>query len=100
MNVTQCDLGPCFNNATCLIDDRGDYHCKCPPGFTNKNCSEKTTPTACSSQPCENGGTCSVGKNGDYECYCAAGFGGPKCESSEKEEEEMELQDLVIHNLA
>uniref|UniRef100_A0A9J2P1V2 Uncharacterized protein n=1 Tax=Ascaris lumbricoides TaxID=6252 RepID=A0A9J2P1V2_ASCLU len=86
-NVTNiCDFAnPCENNGTCHFDrSKNTHYCKCLPGYTNANCTEKIEFDPCSSNPCKNGATCSA-KAGrsktTFECFCAIGYGGELCES-------------------
>ncbi|VDK52925.1 unnamed protein product [Anisakis simplex] len=76
---------PCENNGTCLFDRITKTHyCKCAPGYTNANCTERIEFDPCSSNPCKNGATCSA-KAGQskttFECFCAIGYGGEFCEA-------------------
>ncbi|KHN80174.1 Nidogen-2 [Toxocara canis] len=86
-NVTNiCDImNPCENNGTCHFDrNKNTHYCKCAPGYTNANCTEKIEFDPCSSNPCKNGATCSAkaGKSKTtFECFCAIGYGGEFCES-------------------
>ncbi|TKR88764.1 hypothetical protein L596_012957 [Steinernema carpocapsae] len=81
-----CELGenPCANNGTCHFDEKKDtYYCRCAPGYTNDNCTERIDFDPCGPQPCKNGGTCNAKaeKTGTtYECFCALGYAGKDCE--------------------
>lgn len=39
LDINECLPSPCKLNATC-IDLVNDFHCMCPPGFTDKTCSK------------------------------------------------------------
>jgi hypothetical protein len=60
------------------VDGINDFHCKCPPGLTGKDCSVDIN--ECSSAPCLNGGKCKDKING-YICECKVGFEGQHCET-------------------
>ena len=36
-DVDECDPSPCLNGGHC-VDGVNDYTCKCPPGYTGKDC--------------------------------------------------------------
>uniref|UniRef100_A0A1I7YCC9 Kunitz/Bovine pancreatic trypsin inhibitor domain protein n=1 Tax=Steinernema glaseri TaxID=37863 RepID=A0A1I7YCC9_9BILA len=81
-----CEQGenPCANNGTCHFDEKKDtYYCRCAPGFTNDNCTDRIDYDPCAPLPCKNGGTCNArtDKSGtNYECFCAIGYAGKDCE--------------------
>ena len=54
-----------------------DYECRCPAGFSGKNC--EVNVDDCATKPCQNGGTCYDLVN-YYKCHCLEGFGGWDCE--------------------
>ena len=76
VDINECDLGFCRNNATCN-NTMGNYTCTCKPGYTDFNCS--TDIDECSSDPCQNNGVCEDKVNG-YECNCSLGYEGQSCE--------------------
>nr|XP_040033839.1 protein eyes shut homolog isoform X3 [Gasterosteus aculeatus aculeatus] len=71
----------CLNGATCIStsppSSPPEYTCKCPLGFTGRNC--VTDINECNSSPCQHNGTCHD-LPGHYECQCLAGFLGKNCE--------------------
>ncbi|XP_076143508.1 slit homolog 3 protein [Alosa pseudoharengus] len=75
-----CLASPCQNNATCVSDANGSYHCTCPFGFKGRNC--EIPLNACLSLPCSNGGTCHLapGQEGHFSCVCVPGYEGPQCD--------------------
>ncbi|KAM8858778.1 protein eyes shut homolog isoform 2-T3 [Spinachia spinachia] len=71
----------CLNGGTCISTSQPlsspEYSCKCPLGFTGRNC--VTDINECNSGPCQHNGTCRD-LPGHYECQCLAGFLGEDCE--------------------
>nr|XP_020459662.1 protein jagged-2-like isoform X2 [Monopterus albus] len=67
---------PCVNGGTCMNTEPDEYQCKCPEGYSGKNC--EIAEHACVSNPCTNGGTCHKVPAG-FECQCPPGWGGPTC---------------------
>ncbi|KAK5909015.1 hypothetical protein CgunFtcFv8_017023 [Champsocephalus gunnari] len=74
---------PCLNEASCVMEDSGDYSCVCPEGFHGRDCELKTGPCLQSRSPCRNGGLCEDddGFSLVLRCRCLAGFSGPRCET-------------------
>ncbi|KAK5882980.1 hypothetical protein CesoFtcFv8_021508 [Champsocephalus esox] len=74
---------PCLNEASCVMEDSGDYSCVCPEGFHGTDCELKTGPCLQSRSPCRNGGLCEDddGFSLVLRCRCLAGFSGPRCET-------------------
>lgn len=51
---------PCMNSGTC-ISQGSNYECKCPAGFTGRNCEMTMTMTMtmkCNSDPCQHFVSC------------------------------------------
>ena len=75
-HIDQCYSNPCYGAATCQLDAFGRYSCRCPRGWTGKNCSTDDDECAIgSSSPCHHGGTC-VNTPGSFVCQCAPGYTG------------------------
>uniref|UniRef100_A0A1I8PY45 Protein crumbs n=1 Tax=Stomoxys calcitrans TaxID=35570 RepID=A0A1I8PY45_STOCA len=76
---TQCASQPCRNGGMCSDLPNGDYECKCPAGWTGRNCVKDVDECAISPKICGNG----ICKNeeGSYKCYCTPGFTGIHCDS-------------------
>ncbi|KAJ8936905.1 hypothetical protein NQ318_010932 [Aromia moschata] len=87
-----CELRPCKNNASCVagpnkrdfacqcvlppgqicVDLVNDFECKCPPGFTGKDCATEVDPAP--REPCHNG-TCIVNNvTNKLSCVCHPGY--------------------------
>ncbi|KAM9803772.1 protein delta homolog 2 [Neosynchiropus ocellatus] len=82
-DLQACSQLPCLNGATCVIEDNGDYSCRCPPGFHGDHCQSKTGPCRKRRSACKNGGLCedANGFATNWTCRCLAGFTGPRCET-------------------
>jgi len=55
-----CKIMPCMNSGTC-ISQGSNYECKCPAGFTGRNCEMTMTMTMtmkCNSDPCQHFVSC------------------------------------------
>lgn len=61
-----CVLMPCLNSGTC-ISQGTNYECKCPVGFTGRNC-EMTG--KCNADPCQHAISCR-----DYVSFICFSFG-------------------------
>ncbi|KAI7812466.1 neurogenic locus notch homolog protein 1b [Triplophysa rosa] len=70
-----CLSSPCRNGGTCELTSIHSYKCKCPPGWSGKNCLQADP---CASNPCANGGQCSP-FDSDYICHCTPFFSGQTC---------------------
>ena len=55
IDIDECRLGYCKNNATCNNTD-GNYTCTCQPGYKGRNCS--TDIDECAEFPCAHNETC------------------------------------------
>lgn len=75
---------PCLNNSTFVQENKFQYRCDCPPGFTGKNC-EKVD--ICEPSFCGMNGVClSIGYEQEvsHMCWCNNGVEiGLDCESSD-----------------
>ncbi|KAI1693664.1 amiloride-sensitive sodium channel domain-containing protein [Ditylenchus destructor] len=71
----------CRNGGLCFYNGTGEYLCRCPAGYTGRDCAK---PTACAQNPCQHGGICSedYGKDSksNYTCDCLDIWAGEKCE--------------------
>ncbi|KAJ8406866.1 hypothetical protein AAFF_G00291420 [Aldrovandia affinis] len=76
-----CGPGPCLNNGSCLSLGT-DYHCRCPRGFTGKNCEEVSDYCKLLNISCLNEGLC-LNRIGGYNCLCAPGWTGEACQHVE-----------------
>ncbi|XP_073817054.1 cell polarity complex component crumbs isoform X3 [Musca autumnalis] len=76
---TQCASQPCRNGGVCSDLNNGGYECKCPAGWTGRNCLKDVDECSISPKICGNG----ICKNedGSYKCYCTPGFTGIHCDS-------------------
>lgn len=79
-----CRSDPCHNSGRCIEDNKGDYVCSCPPGFTGTYCeTEISAHPLCENDPCLNDGICKViPGTSEIECDCAKGYSGNRCEVS------------------
>lgn len=79
-NVTNlCQPNPCMNDGKCLLNETGQFECKCKPPFNGRLCEEND---ACKADPCKNG-RCQVKTDGSYFCKCLPGYSGYTCNVSE-----------------
>uniref|UniRef100_A0A3B3VI03 Neurogenic locus notch homolog protein 1 n=1 Tax=Poecilia latipinna TaxID=48699 RepID=A0A3B3VI03_9TELE len=69
-----CLSSPCRNGGTCEADGLLRYRCRCPPGWTGKDCA---TADPCASNPCANGHCSSV--DSTFICTCTPFFFGQTC---------------------
>uniref|UniRef100_A0A673LLV5 Neurogenic locus notch homolog protein 1 n=1 Tax=Sinocyclocheilus rhinocerous TaxID=307959 RepID=A0A673LLV5_9TELE len=76
-----CLSSPCRNGGTCELTSIHSYKCKCPPGWSGKNCHQADP---CASNPCANGGKCSP-FDSDYICHCTPFFSGQTCKQDVNE---------------
>uniref|UniRef100_A0A8C1LGW8 Neurogenic locus notch homolog protein 1 n=1 Tax=Cyprinus carpio TaxID=7962 RepID=A0A8C1LGW8_CYPCA len=76
-----CLSSPCRNGGTCELTSIHTYKCKCPPGWSGKNCHQADP---CASNPCANGGKCSP-FDSDYICHCTPFFSGQTCKQDVNE---------------
>ncbi|KAK0172673.1 hypothetical protein PV328_005963 [Microctonus aethiopoides] len=74
-----CINNPCKNFGTCSEDDKGDYTCICPPGYSGHLCESQLSVRPCMDNPCRNKGICRVITD-DYKCDCMPGWTGRNCE--------------------
>ncbi|XP_017289947.1 protein delta homolog 2 isoform X2 [Kryptolebias marmoratus] len=84
-DLSVCSQGqPCQNNATCVMEDSGDFTCLCPEGFHGPTCQKRTGPCYWRRSPCKNGGLCedTDGFAAELTCLCLAGFTGQRCETN------------------
>lgn len=75
--IVECPNNLCQNGAECDFYGKGQYKCRCLPGYTGKHC--EIDIDECSSNPCLNGGTCIDLVNG-YNCSCTSSLTGKHCE--------------------
>ncbi|RNA07805.1 von Willebrand factor type EGF and pentraxin domain-containing 1 isoform X1 [Brachionus plicatilis] len=78
-----CDLEPCQNGATCIIEmdhhtKEKNYFCKCADGYRGKDC-EIMIDMCQEGVRCQNGGSCLSNQN-NFTCMCPAGYTGKFCE--------------------
>eukprot|EP00117_Sycon_ciliatum_P037554 scpid32913/ scgid6063/ Fibropellin-1; Epidermal growth factor-related protein 1; Fibropellin-I; SpEGF I; UEGF-1 len=78
-DINECEPNPCLNGGQCQ-DLVNDFVCRCPPGYTGKNC-ETDIDDCAPNNPCLNGGSC-VDLTPGYTCVCAPGFTGDDCRDS------------------
>uniref|UniRef100_A0AAR2IKU9 Neurogenic locus notch homolog protein 1 n=1 Tax=Pygocentrus nattereri TaxID=42514 RepID=A0AAR2IKU9_PYGNA len=76
-----CRSSPCGNGGTCDLTSIRTFKCKCPPGWTGKNCQQADP---CASNPCANGGLCSP-FDSHYICACTHFFSGETCKQDVNE---------------
>ncbi|XP_014669796.1 PREDICTED: adhesive plaque matrix protein 2-like [Priapulus caudatus] len=92
-----CYPNPCRNHGVCLTSsssgwDRSwgsvNYYCKCPRGYSGRQCEHYESQDYCYPNPCLNGGVClTSSSNGwdrswgsvDYYCKCPHGYSGKRC---------------------
>ncbi|XP_030628115.1 protein eyes shut homolog [Chanos chanos] len=73
-----CSPSPCLNNGSCV--SLGDsYSCRCPRGFSGKNCEEVIDYCRLLNVSCLNEGLC-LNLIGGYNCLCAPGWTGEFCQ--------------------
>jgi Notch-like protein len=65
----------CRNGGLCE-DGRGDFSCRCLPGFKGPSC--EINSDDCASAPCKNGGVCLDGVE-RFACMCPKGVTGADC---------------------
>uniref|UniRef100_A0A8C6P6F5 Neurogenic locus notch homolog protein 1 n=1 Tax=Nothobranchius furzeri TaxID=105023 RepID=A0A8C6P6F5_NOTFU len=76
-----CLRSPCRNGGTCEPEGLQAYKCRCPPGWTGKDC---TKADPCASNPCANGGQCSSLES-IFICTCTPFFFGQTCKQDVNE---------------
>ena len=98
IGLTECAVDPssapkgcrpsCLNGGTCSLNDRNEFHCRCPVGWEGAACEAEAAVEdfeaendACSSSPCEAGGRCVLIEGGsDFVCQCPMGRRGSRCQ--------------------
>lgn len=75
---TSCSVQPCRNGGICTDLPNDDYECKCPDGWTGRNCQKDTD--ECQIRKICGNGICR-NEEGTYKCYCTPGFTGIHCDS-------------------
>ncbi|KAL5012152.1 hypothetical protein ScPMuIL_010703 [Solemya velum] len=79
-NITACELNPCANGGTCLIEDSWSVGppCRCEEGFEGVYCEIVVNRCDYRYSICYNNGTCVNGDN-YFTCICSEGFTGSVC---------------------
>uniref|UniRef100_A0A674DL31 Neurogenic locus notch homolog protein 1 n=1 Tax=Salmo trutta TaxID=8032 RepID=A0A674DL31_SALTR len=76
-----CLSSPCRNGGTCDLVNLREYKCRCPPGWSGKQCQQADP---CASNPCANGGQCTPFES-HYICSCTPFFYGQTCKQDVNE---------------
>ena len=66
------------------IDDENGYSCRCPAGFSGKNCEKIVDMCSQYGHQCKNGATCIQGSKKGYFCQCPENFSGEFCDVPKK----------------
>ncbi len=73
-----CLATPCNTHGTCMLNETGQYSCKCETsGYEGKLCETDKCFPSC------NRGVCFENDAGIYSCNCYKGFKGESCSESE-----------------
>jgi len=81
--INFCESMPCQHNATCMMKPN-DYFCKCPDGFSGKNCAQRIE-IECLRHKCQHNSVCEAIKDSKdsksgYRCICDQHYEGLYCE--------------------